>query len=228
MKITPMIAVVGLAGLLLGVVDATAWAQVAAPRERHRTIRPRLDSTGSEVLKICRVYPFRKNNHPTHMIQIKLTGPFDVRNLNPEITEMEVNADPWTSGDPATSKPYDKTPTWTPRTRLDLDLDLAPVAEGKKREKVLIKIIVDDPTIKFRGDAFAITAADVNGPNMFCRFDGGYTDNSATFVAFYYKDPRGNMETFGDFNIGLVIPDADPNYMLPIFIDPEVKNNGLL
>ena len=135
---------------------------------------------------------------------------------------MDVTS-PWTSGNPPTA-PYNKATPWSPRTRLDLDLDLGP-AGGTKPEMVLIKIKVDDPTVKFRTDGFAIAAGDTNGRSMFCQFSGGFGLHDATFAATYYK-PHPNQKTMGSYNIGLILPDTDPAYTLPIIIDPMVQNNG--
>ncbi|HEX4709528.1 hypothetical protein [Phenylobacterium sp.] len=206
---------------LIGVAGTMAWlhrsqAQVVSP-----TFRAGIMSTGSDNLHTCQ--PFTAANHPTRMIQVELPGTFDPRNLQPVITQMDITAAPWTSGNPPPA-PYNKATPWSPKTRLDLDLDLGP-AGGTKPEMVLIKIIVDDPTVKFRTDGFAIAASDANGRSMFCQFSGGFGLHDATFGAVYYK-PHPNQKTMGSYNIGLILPDADPAYILPIFIDPVVQNNG--
>src|SRR5437588_5928899 len=116
---------------LVGVAGTMAWlhrsqAQVVSP-----TFRAGIMSTGSDNLHTCQ--PFTATNHPTRMIQVELTGTFDLRNLHPIITQMDVTS-PWTSGNPPTA-PYNKATPWSPRTRLDLDLDLGP-AGGTKPEMV--------------------------------------------------------------------------------------------
>jgi hypothetical protein len=188
------------------------------------TLRPGISSSGTTLLDDCK--PFTDKKHPTYMFQIRLRGAFDVKHIDPEITEMKVTSPPWTSGNSDTSTPYTTVPAWTPKTRLDLDLDLYESATGKKREMVLIKIVVDDPSVKFRTDGFAITAETGNGQHMFCQFKDGFAEHDATFAAYYYFNPNPQHDTLGVFDIGLVIPDADSAYILPIFIDPEVKNNG--
>jgi hypothetical protein len=136
-----------------------------------------------------------------------------------------INASPWINPDPSSSQPYSGSPTnWTPKTKLDLNLDLGPQG-GPKRTMVLIKVIVRDPAVTFRTDGFAITSGDVNGRKMFCQIDGGYTQKEATFVAFYYKETP-NKPTMGTFNLGLIVQDVNAGYILPIFVDPEVQNNG--
>ena len=218
MRLSGLLAAVALSGVLAGCAGAPEFRQ---------TLRP-IYSNGTVLLDPCK--PFTDAHHPTRMFQIELQGStFDVKHIDPKITVLPVTSPPWTSGDANNSAPYTTVPTWSPKTRLDLDLDLFAPASGKHREMVLIKVIVDDHSVAFRNDGFAIMSETGNGQHMFCQFKGGFDktrENSATFVAYYYSNPDSTHHTFGVFDIGLVIPDSDPQFILPIFIDPEVKNDG--
>lgn len=188
-------------------------------------------STGSDALDDCAA--FTRQKHPTKLIKVELQGSFDPRKLDPKFTQMDVTHSPWTTGDPGTERPFDPHATWSPRTRLDMNLGLAsaPTGPNPKPQMMLLNVVIDDQTVHLRDDAFAIAASDVNGRKMFCRLSTAlpYGKHEATFVAFYYFKPNHpDGETYGSFNIGLIVPDtADPtHYMTPIFIDPEVENNG--
>lgn len=185
----------------------------------------RLFSSGGDALDNCKA--FTDKYHADRIIIVTLPGTFDINNLNPVITEEDVTAAPWTQGDPTKPEPPPTPPTWTPRTKLDLDLDLVASPSGKKVDKVLIQVVVADPNVHFRNDGYAIEAGNKSGNSakMFCQFPGGYQAQSATFMAFYYTDNNGSKPTMGNYNIGLVLGDGQP-YDLPIFIDPDVLNNG--
>jgi len=213
-------------GVAIGASAVVAFNKFRQLEMVTATFRPGVMSTGAELLDKCDPPPFTAARHPTQMIQIELPGTFDPRNLQPVMTQMGViNAPPWTTPDPLSAQPYNGAVTWSPKTKLDLNLNLGPQG-GPKRHMVLIKIIVRDPNVTFRTDGFAITAGDVNGRKMFCQIPGGYGVNEATFVAFYYK-PTPHQPTMGTFNLGLVVKDVDPAYILPIFVDPAVENNGI-
>jgi hypothetical protein len=211
-------------GLVVGVVAAVSFNVFKLQAQSTVTFRKGIMSTGTELLDDCHPFPFTATKHPTEIIEIELPGTFDPRNLQPVMTQMSITDPPWTSGNPTTKQAYNPAITWTPKTKLDLSLDLGPPG-GTKRSMVLIKVIVRDPTVTFRTDGFAITSGDVNGRKMFCQFSGGYGQKEATFVAFYYK-PTPHQPTMGAFNLGLIVQDMDPAYILPIFVDPAVQNNG--
>lgn len=213
--------------LLVGVVAAASFNIFRLREQSTVTFRPGIMSTEANLLADCNPFPFTATHHPTEMIQIELPGTFDPKNLRPVMTQMSIiNAPPWTNPDLGSAQPYSGPPTnWTPKTKLDMNLDLGPQG-GPKRTMVLIKVIVRDPAVTFRTDGFAITTGDVNGRKMFCKFDGGYQQKEATFVAFYYK-ATPNKPTMGSYGLGLVFQDIDPGYILPIFVDPEVQNNGI-
>lgn len=213
------------AGVVVGAAAAVAINIFQLNAQSTVTYRPGIMSTGAELLDDCNPFPFTANKHPTEMIEIALPGKFDPANLQVAMTHMVINAPPWTSGDPSTKTAYNPTINWMPRTKLDLNLDLGP-SGGTKRTMVLIKVIIGDPSVTLRTDGFAITSGDVNGRKMFCQFAGGYGQREATFAAFYYKQTP-NKPTMGTFNVGLIVQDTNAMYTLPIFLDPEVQNNGI-
>jgi hypothetical protein len=211
-------------GLVVGIVGAVSFNTYKLQAQSTVTFRKGVMSTGAELLDNCNPFPFTAAKHPTQIIEIELPGTFDPHNLQPVMTQMSITDPPWTSGNPTTKQTYNPAINWTPRTKLDMDLNLAPPG-GTNRSMVLIKVIVRDPAVTFRTDGFAITSGDVNGRKMFCKFAGGYGTKEVTFVAFYYK-ATPHQPTMGTFNLGLIVQDADLAYILPIFVDPVVENNG--
>jgi hypothetical protein len=184
-------------------------------------------STGTEPMDPCKPFPFTANKHPTRYIRVTIPAPFDPRNLQPTMWEWPVTQSPWTSPDSGPGAQFDNKVDWTPKTRLDMNLDLADQPTGPKPEMVLVNVVLADQTVSFRNDAFAVAVGDTNGKKMFCSI-GGFGPHEATFVAYYYHNPNpGKKGTFGSFNIGLIVPDGtDPAYTLPLFLDPDVENNG--
>jgi hypothetical protein len=214
------------AGVAVGAVIAVVANNALQAQTSYPTFRPGIKSAMDEELGRCTPFPFTNNHHPTKMFQIMLPGlPFDIRNMRPVITEMDVTTSPWTEGDPTTSKPYAGHTTWSPNTPLDLDLNLSSTAGPGKHDKALIKIVVEDQNVKMIADPFTVVSGDAN-KQMFCRFSGGFTEHSATFMTSYYYKPNSNGKTMGSYNLGVNIPAADNSYVLPIYIDPAVENNG--
>lgn len=211
-------------GLVAGVVGTKLWLSRKTERPPVASGPIHVMSTGGDLLKTCKT--FTDKYHPDRAILIKIPGTFDIGNLNPVIKEYGVNAS-WTGPDLNNPLAGPTPPTWTPRTPLDLNLDLADVPNGKKPDKILIQIQVEDPNVKFRQDGYAIEAGNVNGngAKMLCQFNGGFQTQSATFMALYFSDNDGSKPTYGAFNIGLVSGNGQP-FQMPIFIDPEVENNG--
>ena len=212
-------------GVVIGSSAVVAFNKFRQLEMITTTFRKGVMSTGAEVLDDCQPFPFTAAKHPTQIIEVEIPGTFDPRNLQPVVTQMNIIAPPWTAGDPSTKTAYNPAITRMPRTKLDLNLDLG-APGGTKRSMVLIKVIVRDPAVTFRTDGFAITSGDVNGRRMFCKFPGGFGQKEATFAAFYYK-PTPHQPTMGTFNLGLVVQDVNPAYILPIFVDPAVENNGI-
>lgn len=218
-----LVAVGVVAGLIVGAAGAGCTQKPGPTPVAKAPVK--VFSTGGEALNNCKT--FTDKYHPDRLILITLPGKFDVNNLSPVITEMDVTASPWTQGNPAAPEPPPSSPTWTPRTKLDLNLGLVANPSGKKVDKVLIEVLVEDTSVHFRSDGYAIEAGDKTGNSdkMFCQIPGGYQAQYATFMAFYYTDNNGTKPTMGSYNVGLVLGDGMP-YDLPIFLDPDVMNNG--
>jgi hypothetical protein len=237
MNQTALLVTTAIVGVVVGVLGTVIIVNTTTPTAAtdYPTFRPTIKSKTKQVLEDCNPFPFTAAKHPTHMYQIKLPGtPFDIRDLKPQITEMDVTTAPWTDGDPSTSKGYNGNVTWTPSTPLDMDLNLGPATPAtaptsattaETYNQVLIKIVIDDPAVTMIGNDFTIISTDANR-KMFCKFAGGFKTNSATFMASYVK-PVPNQKTFGSYSLGVNIPSTDKTYVLPIYIDPEVENNGV-
>jgi len=210
-------------GLIAGAVGTKLW--LSQPAQTPQTASgPKLMSTGGDALSPCK--KFDANYHADRAIVIDVPGVFNVENITPVVSEYGVNAT-WTGPDLNNPLSPPSAPTWTPRTPFDLNLDLVSAPSGKKVDKVLITIQIDDQNVQFRQDGYAIEAGNKNGngPKMLCQFDGGFQTHSATFMAFYFTDNNGSKPTLGYYNIGLVTGNGQP-YQLPVFLDPEVENNG--
>jgi hypothetical protein len=106
------------------------------------------------------------------------------------------------------------------KTRLDLDVNLQ-----KPGDSAMIKIILDDPQLKFRADDAKIRGGGPNGRDMLCSVRLSSDERSIRFIVFYYKKDK---VTYGKYNIGLTVTDNDAasGYVLPLYIDPMIKNNG--
>lgn len=188
------------------------------------TFRQHIMSTGGDELDGCP--KFTDKYHPNRIITIVIPSPFNINNLNPTITQQGIlQQAPWTT--PTGPVQPVPPPTWSPRTQLDLNVDLVPTPTGNKHDKTLIKVIVEDPSVRFRTDGYAVeaTGKDGNGKHMLCQLDGGYTPGSVLFLTKYFTDNNGKQPTFGSYNLGLVLG-AGNTVNLPIFIDPEIENNG--
>lgn len=95
-------------------------------------------------------------------------------------------------------------------------------------EVVLVKIVLkqNGPFVFRPNDqnnrVRAITAGDSNGDIMMC---GAEYRDSKTAVFFVRNDGSVAASTFGSYNIGIDIQQTN-GLVLPITIDPNVKNNG--
>ncbi len=126
-------------------------------------------------------------------------------------------------------------------TQLDFDMDLQKLGDSVTVTVTVPKLDKDlffrdspadpskpnDPAGSIRS-TWAITAAEPNGKDMLC--GPVFVDSSkksATFTAYY--DPS-TKPVFGSFNIGLIVKGPPGNvpktFSLPVFLDPNVKNNG--
>jgi hypothetical protein len=93
---------------------------------------------------------------------------------------------------------------------------------------VLIKVVVDDPSVTFRSDGYAIAAGDRNARELFCQFPGGFKDHEATAMTYYFTRKPGAAHIYSRYNIGLTLPHTDKSRVVPIILDPSVKNTGRL
>jgi hypothetical protein len=188
---------------------------------------PGQPSTDNHLLRTCP--PFTATDHPTRIFVIKLTGRFDPRALHPIITESVVTEPPWTTGNPKGPPLTQIPPAWTPKTPLDLDLNVVigerPELYGK-REKVLIRIVVEDTSVSFRSDGYAIAAGDHNARELFCQFPGGFQEHEATAMTYYFTRKPGAADIYSRYNVGLTLPHTDKSRVVPIILDPSVKNTG--
>ena len=168
-----------------------------------------------------------KNNHPNHVIQVALHYPTSGMVVTSDISEYDINTDGTmtapTSVSPTSEHEYNNTP-------MNIDLKLGNT-QGKK-ERVYIEVILDrNPAWRFNsididGDRkadLAITSASSKKDKMFCRYIGDSSTYTSKFVTYYSK-----VEKFGNYNINVdIIPTVtNPDLIIPITIDPEVKNNG--
>jgi hypothetical protein len=189
---------------------------------------PSVPSTDNHLLRTCPL--FTASDHPTRIYEIKLTGHrFDPRDLHPVITEERVTAPPWTGGDSGEKQLTVIPPEWPSKTPLDLDLNSV-IGEARelygKREKVLIKIAIEDQEVTFRSDGYAISAGDHNGKALFCQFLGGFKNHEATFMTYYFKRGHESGDIYARYNVGLTLPDTHIGYVVPILLDPGTKNTG--
>lgn len=131
------------------------------------------------------------------------------------------------------------------KTIWDVDLKLeAPTAKNPKTGKdiyvpVLIKIIEEkNKKIELRRDEYTIAAGEELGVSMFCDLDPRAGIDYATFKVIYFDD-GGDPGTAASFNIGVYVRHIGPEpgggpgpttgisiYSTPIFIDPNIRNNG--
>ena len=211
------------AGVIGAVAGAAAGAAIAIGATTalstggpYNTFRSTI-KTQSKPIKDCVITP---TNQPTHMYRITLTNrPFTVEGLTTSITEMDL-----LNGVPGPASPYTGSTNWTPTTPLDLDLGLVATPGGGKHARVLIQVVVDDVNVKMIADPFTIISNDAN-KDMFCRYPGGATTpNSVTFGVNYLPGQSG-AKVYGAYSIGVMIPMTSGGF-LPIYLDPEMENNG--
>lgn len=92
-------------------------------------------------------------------------------------------------------------------------------------EAVKIVITLQDQDVYFRTDAWFITAGTLGSFNFLKRgnLPVGAEPREIEFFAI-----RDDANQYLHFNIGLHVKDTHPNetWVLPIFIDPKIENNG--
>jgi hypothetical protein len=164
---------------------------------------------------------------PTRMYQIDLapqsppTAPHvDVYNLKPAMSYVALDSTFKPTG-PVVN--YTQSPNAT--TPLDLNLDLGAPTTGPtgKPSAVLIRIVNNDPSNTLFGDDYTIISIDEH-KDMFCKYQA-YTKTEAIIGVRYKAPPPGKTSLYGSFGVGVIVKQQNlPD--LPIWIDPEVENNG--
>lgn len=126
-------------------------------------------------------------------------------------------------------------------TPLDIDLDPYPKSQpnmywgpnaGPKGPPILIEIELDDPTWKFltpktgSGDLSSAVMQGEEGAGMFrCVGPGASGSPLPTVTVRVFKTAQ---PSYGGLNIGILVPSpkGSPPSFFPLFIDPQIHNNG--
>jgi hypothetical protein len=119
-------------------------------------------------------------------------------------------------------------------TPLDVDLQGYWVGIAGKAGPILLKIILDDPSLQFFHPQGApnwreaVTASDESG-NMFYCLEDQAMENGRSTIKLHVRQ-SANFR-FGGLNIGILAPvvvNPAPNipFYLPLYIDPQFHNNG--
>ena len=109
-------------------------------------------------------------------------------------------------------------------TRWDVYLNLA------SSDVALIEVTVDkaEQDVKLRGDKYTVLidpAVASSKPILYCMPDWGSNQTDKLVFEAQYNGSDGSIPK--SLNIGFIVSDGDkPQYTTPIFIDPNVKNNG--
>ena len=216
MRKSQLVAIIAIIGALVTINDANAQKQRQKyhPLSRYgiRFVPP------TEQLKKC-----RKNiGTASHVFQIEVKDPLNIRDMNLYVSEMNVDSTGM-DGDYGSHYDYQFVNIASPPSHFDLDLNLYPASTPMKNSVVYIKVVLDGSIAKFPKD-ISITTNHPNGHSMFCGLRE-LNDQTAIFTAHYVRPTSGHV--YGSFNINLVVPDAGGGgFVLPITIDPSVKNDG--
>ena len=184
---------------------------------------PALRGGESYPIDVC-----KKKYIPTTVYKIRISETFDLR--NPQVTKFTRPAKEVIPKSGIYDEDYDAPDTiytWDSdaavKTRLDVNVDLK--IDG---DAAMIKIILDDPLLTFRTDDGVIRAGGPHGKAMICGVERNIDEKSIRFGVFHYKEHQSDKKTFGKYNIGLIATEKDrtSGYVLPIYIDPMIKNNG--
>jgi hypothetical protein len=204
----------------IAVASSLAFSSCTRP---PRSPTPPLRGGESYEIKDC-----KDKYVPKTVYKIKIAKSFELR--DPQVVKSTVPANETTPGSGEYDEYYGsmETPyTWNSdaryKTRLDLDLGLT-----QKGDAAMIKIILDDPLLNFRTDGGVIRGGGPHGRDMICSVRRNIDEKSIRFIVFYYKEHQSDKNTYGKYNIGLAATDKDTSsgYVLPIYIDPMIKNNG--
>lgn len=222
----PLVIGAGLVGIIVGGVIAWVICQssTSAPTlTAFPTHRPNIHVATKETLDDCH---FTANDFPMRMYQVDIapqtTPALNVHALKPTITFMDVGADVKPVSSPTV---YNQSSTAT--TPLDLNLDLGPANSTtpgpQKPSHVLIRIVDNDASNPLFGDDYTVISIDANR-QMFCKYRA-YTKSEAVIGVKYMPKPSGQNALFGSYSIGVTVKQpTQPD--LPVWLDPEVENNG--
>lgn len=144
-----------------------------------------------------------------------------INNLN--IRKLDNNKEEWKNSIPG--NPRSESPPKTLKsTRWDIDLAL------KNGESALLRVELNDngnKTLHFISDELAITAGDPSSQSSrrFCRIVRTSPSTTvAEIIAFH--DPMMPTNELSSINIGINVKEKLEDFVTPIHIDPNVKNNG--
>lgn len=118
----------------------------------------------------------------------------------------------------------------TKGTKWDFDLEFppgTPPSNARQTVRIIVQISDNEHSnngVKLRGDDYTITAGNLNGLEMFCDLDLQWGGDKTKIVRFTAFGAGTGMPEIGSFNVGLNV--ADGNHVTPVFIDPNVKNDG--
>jgi hypothetical protein len=103
------------------------------------------------------------------------------------------------------------TPSMNPNDAATIEIVVAPGSPAK---------------VRLRGDALTIRYGDDNGVKIFCGLN--VMGNVASFTVYRPAGTPPGTTIYGRFDIGLQVDDdtMGASYTTPIYIDPNVKNNG--
>jgi hypothetical protein len=124
-------------------------------------------------------------------------------------------------GNPPPKRAEQAAPT-TPekkKTRMDTIVTLGDGQSG------IVRIIIKAKDMRFRDDEAAVRGGDKYSGGMFCNVKKTDDKKQVEFLAYYKK---GGPKT-ASYNLGIYVQDVQlPDaFELPIFLDPEVENNGV-
>jgi hypothetical protein len=102
------------------------------------------------------------------------------------------------------------TPSMNPNDAATIEIVVAPGSPAK---------------VRLRGDTLTIRYGDDNGVKIFCGLN--VMGNVASFTVYRPAGTPAGTTIYGRFDIGLQVDDdTSGSITTPIFIDPNVKNNG--
>jgi hypothetical protein len=208
----------GVGGLAVGALIVWLICLNTTPMtsDSYPTRRPGIHTKADEEIRPCTAAFVPKRLYVINLTP-QATPSLNLNDLRPLITYVNLD----TNGDPIPPvMTYVQSPTAT--TPLDLNLDLGGPTSGKPGA-VLIKIVNSDPTNTLFGDNYTVISIDSN-KDMFCK--KSYTTKEALIGVTYKAPPSGQTKLAGSFGIGVIVKQPTLPDKLPIWVDPEIENNG--